>query len=332
MAFSHRIALLVFVTVLAVGCENGDGGSDDRQSGNQTNPAPADPQVPPQPRSPMPAPPRTEVVGAFWEGKVVVLSGLHQDDSPSNQVDFYDPASDTWTTGPPLPMALHHAGIGVLDGRLYVVGGYASSPNGWMPVAEVRSLGADETRWRDEPSLAGPRGALAVASTGDALVAVGGTGNGDLRRTEILASGATEWQTGPDLRVRREHLAATAVGSRVYAIGGRAGTLESNRRSVESFAVGEDSWRAEADLNEARGGIGAATVGDTACVAGGEAPGGRTVGPVECLTDDGWQQVGTLENPRHGVAVISSGRGLHVIGGGPQPGLFVSDTHEYFDF
>ncbi len=39
----------------------------------------------------------------------------------------------------------------------------------------------------------------------------------------------------------------------------------------------------------------------------------------------------TLAVPRHGVAVVAVGGTLHVIGGGPQPGLFVSDAHEAFD-
>lgn len=282
-------------------------------------------------RAPMPAPERTEVVGAWWDGKVAVVTGYLSDNTASAQVDFYDHAADAWTPGPPLPRALHHAGVGVLGGRLYVVGGYEAVDGGWKPVADVHSLGPGEAAWRQEPPLAGPRGALAVASTGDALVAVGGTGDGDLVRTEILESGSAGWKPGPDMKVRREHLAATAVGNRVYAIAGRDGSLESNRRSVESFEPGEDSWRAEPDLREARGGIGAATVGDRPCVAGGEAPGGRTIAPVECLVDGAWRTVGNLRSPRHGVAVVAGDDGFHVIGGGPEPGLFVSDDHEVFD-
>jgi N-acetylneuraminic acid mutarotase len=52
---------------------------------------------------------------------------------------------------------------------------------------------------------------------------------------------------------------------------------------------------------------------------------------VECLDGDAWKVVAELEVPRHGVAVVADGHRLHVIGGGPQPGLFVSDVHEAFD-
>jgi hypothetical protein len=179
-----------------------------------------------------------------------------------------------------------------------------------------------------------------VASDGRQLVAVGGVGAGDYRRTEILEAGAAAWRPGPELTVQREHLGATFAGGRVYAVAGRMGSLESNRDSVESLAPGEPSWRAEPKLNESRGGIGAASPGDgpagrggkaRPCVAGGEAPGDRTIAPVECLSDGAWAVVAELQVPRHGLAVVAVGHRLHVIGGGPRPGLFVSDVHEVFD-
>jgi hypothetical protein len=294
-------------------------------------------------RAPLPAPPRTEVVAARFFFGLAVLGGLTADGKPSAQVDHYSFPTDEWRPLPPLPIALHHAGAGQLGDRLYVVGGYAEGAlAAWTPTAEVWSLGNEGTTWRKEPPLSLPRGALAVASTPDALVAVGGVAGPDLVRTEILELGATSWKRGPDLTTPREHLAATYYDGRVYAIAGRAGSLESNRDSVESWTPGEPAWRPEPKLNHSRGGIGAATVnqggpafgfaGGVPCVAGGEAPGDRTIAEVECLKKDGWKVIGKLEVPRHGLAVGAPGDQLHVIGGGPKPGLHVSDVHEMFFF
>ena len=287
-----------------------------------------------QPRAPLLPPQRTEVAGAFWDGKIVVVGGLLRDDTPSAQVDLYDPAADRWSLGPVLPVPLHHTAAGVLDGRIYVVGGYTGSAGAWRPVAEVHSLGPGETRWRPEPALAGPRGALAVASLDDVLVAVGGVGSGPEIRTEVLRSGATAWERGPDLPYPTEHLAATAgdtdSGQRAYAIAGRYRSLEGNLDAVVSFVPGETEWREEPHLIEKRGGIGAAAPGGLPCVAGGEAPDG-TIASIECLVDGGWHRAATLAVPRHGLAVVAVGRTLHVIGGGPEPGLFVSDAHEAFE-
>ena len=331
-----RRILAVAVLLLAPGC-----GSDSPGPARQEGSEPQS-ELTRVRRAPLPPPARTEVVGANFFFGLAVIGGLTADGKASAQVDHYSFPEDTWRSLPALPVPLHHAGAGELDERLYVVGGYTEVGAAWVPVAEVWSLGNQETTWRKEPPRSAPRGALAVASLGNALVAVGGVAGPDLVRTEILERGATSWKRGPDLTVPREHLAATAMDGRVYAIGGRAGTLESNRDSVESWAPGEPAWRAEPKLNHSRGGIGAATVGrggkgfgyagGTVCVAGGEEPGDRTIAEVECLVRGAWKVVARLEVPRHGLAVGAPGDQLHVIGGGPKPGLHVSDVHEMFFF
>jgi hypothetical protein len=311
-------SLLVALVVLAVAAGCGSGGGKDI------------PAAASQPRAPLPPLQRTEVTGAFWNGKIVVVAGLLRDDTPSAQVDFYDPATDAWSPGPKLPQPLHHTAAGVLGGRLYVVGGYTGTAGRWQPVADVVSLGPGETQWRPEPPLAGPSGALAVAALDDALVATGGVGNGREVVTEVLRAGSPAWERGPDLPNPSEHLAATAAGGRAYAIAGRYQSLEGNLDTVFSYAPGERGWRKEPHLNHSRGGIGAAAPAGHPCVAGGEAPDG-TVPSVECLVDGRWRDVATLAVPRHGVAVAAVGPTVHVIGGGPQPGLSVSDAHEAFE-
>lgn len=334
----RRIPALVAVVLLVTACGGGGRSEPARQAGSESG-------LKSERMAPLPAPPRTEVVAARFFHGLAVLGGLTADGNASAQVDRFFFPTNQWNSLPALPVPLHHAGAGELGDRLYVVGGYTGTAGAaWTPVAEVWSLGNGEEKWRPEPPLSAPRGALAVASLGNALVAVGGVAGPDLVRTEILELGATSWRRGPDLTVPREHLAATSLDGRVYAIGGRAGALETNRDSVESWAPGEPAWRQEPKLNHSRGGIGAATVkqggrdfgyaGGMICVAGGEAPGDRTIAEVECLPPgaSAWKVVGRLEVPRHGLAVGAPDGQLHVIGGGPKPGLHVSDVHEVFFF
>ena len=271
--------------------------------------------------------PRTEVAGTVWEGRIVVVGGLDPRGDASDRTDIYDPDTEAWTPGPNLPVALHHTAVATLDDRVYVVGGYSIGPGGWVPEAAVWSLGPGEEGWQPEPDLATPRGALAVASTGDRLVAVGGVGPGGqfLTSTEVLEEGEQAWRPGPDLAEPREHLAATAVGDEVYAIAGRTGGFATNKSSVEVLRFGE--WEEAPPLNFSRGGIGATTVGQIPCVAGGEEPQG-TIATIECLLDGSWEVVEELEVARHGLLVVALNRVLHVIGGGPQPGLTVSGVHE----
>jgi hypothetical protein len=270
---------------------------------------------------------RTEVTGTAWDGQVVAIGGLDENGAALANVDLYDPATDTWTAGPDLPEALHHTAVETLGDRLFVVGGYTIRQGAWVAETAVWSLGPGEEAWREEPPLTTPRGALAIASTGSRLVALGGVGPGRevLTSTEVLELDGDGWMPGPELDTPREHLDATAVGDEVYAISGRAGGLDTNHASVEVLRDG--AWHLTAPVVHPRGGIGADTVRGVPCVTGGEEPGG-TIGTIECLVDHSWETVGELEIARHGLVVAAVDGELHVIGGGPEPGLTISDVHE----
>ena len=77
---------------------------------------------------------RTEVAVAALDGLIYVVGGFEQasswrslQSSASTKVEVYDPVTNRWSSRPDLPMGLHHAGAAVLDGALYVVGGFAVS-------------------------------------------------------------------------------------------------------------------------------------------------------------------------------------------------------------
>ena len=305
---------VVAVLALAVGCaaDGGETPSSGRGPG-QTPDLPV---------------PRTEVAGATLGSTIVVAGGLTADAEASDLVHLYDSGTDGWRRGPSLPLGLHHVGLAALGDRIWLVGGYSTGPGGaWVPQAATYSLAVGESAWRSEPPLNEARGGLALAAVAGTLVAIGGTTpTGIATSVELLVPGERSWKAGPSLSEPRDHLAAASSAGRVYAIAGRVGPLESNLSSVESWAPGEP-WRPEPALNHGRGGTSAAEVGATVCVAGGEEPRG-TIASVECLGTGGWRVAASLDVPRHGLAVAGLGPELHVVGGGPTPGLSVSGEHE----
>lgn len=317
-------ATLLLAALVPVAC------SDD-------GPAPAPTTAPAVTASPAPAElpvPRTEVAAATLDGRIVVAGGLTLDGAASDRADIYDPAANRWEPAPALPLGLHHAGMAALGDRVYVAGGYTNrAGQDWVAQSLVLSLGRGERAWREEPALAaGPRGGLALAAAGGRLVAVGGTDPAGrfLARTEVLTPGQRSWTAGPDMTEPRDHLAAAGSGGRVFAIAGRLGGLDTNKATVESWDPGAGGgWRAEPRLNDTRGGTSATEAGGRPCVAGGEEPAG-TIASIECLSGGRWSRVATLRTPRHGLGVAGVGDRLHVIAGGPEPGLFVSGAHEVF--
>ena len=61
-------------------------------------------------------------------------------------MQIFDPASNNWTTGTPLPTERYGAASGVIDGKFYVVGGYNGNDLDVLeiydPVADTWSSGA----------------------------------------------------------------------------------------------------------------------------------------------------------------------------------------------
>ena len=323
------MAVLCLCLLTTAACSSGDSGgssgSPDSSAPGQTGFTRTGAELPEA---------RTEVAGATWNGRIVVAGGLLADGKVSRRVDVYEPRANIWLDGPALPVGLHHLGLAVLADRLYVVGGYTNLPSGeWQAQAAVHSLGANEQEWRSETPLSRPRGAHGTAAVSGRLVVAGGVTGGLTGTSESWAPGEPSWRPGPNLAEAREHLAMAAIGGRAYAIAGRLGGFDSNLRSVESWDGREPSWRGEPQLNDTRGGTAAAEVGGKqVCVAGGEATEG-TIASIECLVpgQPRWTKLASMKVPRHGLAVAGIGPQLRVIGGGPQPGLFVSTAHETFE-
>lgn len=317
-------ATLLLVALVPVACsDDGPAPAPTTTTGVTAAPAPAELPVP-----------RTEVAAATLGGRIVVAGGLTLDGAASDRADIYDPAANRWEPAPALPLGLHHSGMAALGDRVYVAGGYTNQAGQpWVAQSRVVSLGPDDRAWREEPALSGTRGGLAMASAGGRLVAVGGTDNLGrfLARTEVFTPGQRSWTAGPDMSEPRDHLAAAGAGGRVYAIAGRLGGLDTNKASVESLDPSSpgSGWRAEPRLNDTRGGTSAAEAGGRPCVAGGEESAG-TIASIECLSGGRWARVAILAVPRHGLGVAGVGDRLHVIAGGPEPGLFVSGAHEAF--
>lgn len=253
-----------------------------------------------------------------------MVGGLTASGEATPRVDLYDPATDSWSRVSDLPVPIHHTAVVEFGDRLWVVGGYTIEQGEWKPLARVWSLGAGDGGWREEPPLSTARGALAAMVVGDQIVAGGGVGEDGTVLASVEVFGGEIWSPGPDMTEPREHFAMAGT----LAVAGRQGGLTTNLDGVEALAVEGGEWSSAGTLQRSRGGIGAAVVSGRVCVAGGEEPDG-TLAEVECLSPEGsWEIVAHLVQPRHGLAVIALEGALHVVGGGPEPGLTVSDAHE----
>ena len=81
------------------------------------------------PRARMPTA-RSALGAGVYGGRIYVAGGEYQDPhmmATFRAVEAYDPASNTWTVMPPMPVSRHGLAVGVIGNRLYVVGGDVQS-------------------------------------------------------------------------------------------------------------------------------------------------------------------------------------------------------------
>ena len=290
--------------------------------------------------APMPTK-RTEVAAAALDGKIYVVGGFEKPSlgnvmnfaiTPS--VEMYDPVTDRWTPKAPLPVGLHHVGIGVVDRRLYVIGGYAKSGfTVWNPVATVYAYDPAMDSWTERAPMPTARGALSVTEHEGKLYAIGGYDRkANTSAVEVYDPARNVWTTGASLPTPRDHLATATVAGKVYAIGGRAnGDYFQNLAVVERYDPATDRWTRVSDLPTARSGITATAVESKIYVLGGEgAVGTFSQNEAYDPARDTWQTMASMPTARHGLgSAVIQGR-IYVISGGPTPGGSFSDLNEVF--
>jgi N-acetylneuraminic acid mutarotase len=284
---------------------------------------------------------RTEVAAAMLGNKIYVVGGFEKP-SLNNVVNLsitpvleeYDPSTDRWTNKAPMPVGLHHVGIAVTGGRMYVVGGYKQSGlSVWGPVATVYAYDPGTDSWAERAPLPTARGALSVAVHDGRLYAIGGyEGKANSAAVEVYDPVRDVWAARAQLPTARDHLASATASGKVYAIGGRLkGDYHRNLSVMEVYDPGADRWSRAADLPTARSGITAAEVGGRIYVFGGEGADG-TFQENEAFDParEAWQVMAPMPTARHGLgSAVMDGR-IHVIGGGPTPGGSFSDLNEVF--
>jgi N-acetylneuraminic acid mutarotase len=316
------LALAIVVAVLAVGC----------LGAQTTSRAPLDPDAAGQweSRTTMTWARQEVAVGAIG-GQVYVIGGFGSTAEPVDTVEVYDPGTDRWRTAAPLPIAVHHAAAAVVDGRLFVIGGYTGGRVRWTPLGTVFEYDPALNSWRGRAQMPTPRGGHAVAVVGGRLYALGGSADRVTNAHEVYDVAADRWSTANGMPTARDHLAAVGFEGRVWAIGGRESFLGTQYANVEVYDPATDSWRTGTPLPSARGGLAAVTLGNRIFVFGGETP-LRIWNATEMYdpTINVWVAKAPMPTARHGIGVAVIDGRIYVPAGGREPGLAATDVNEVF--
>ena len=284
---------------------------------------------------------RTEVAVAALDGLIYVVGGFEQSSSwrspqssASTKVEVYDPVTNRWASRPDLPMGLHHAGAAVLDGALYVVGGFTISEDTlWNPSNRVFRFNPGGGTWTERAPLPTARGGLAVTTLQGKLYAVSGyDGRRNPAAVEIYDPARDQWTAVAPLPTPRDHLAVVSIGETLYAIGGRVRLdYRENLSTVEAYQAASNQWISKADMPTPRSGIAAGVLNGWAYVFGGES-GEGTFQQNERYSArlNRWQTMAPMPTARHGLGAVAVAGHVYVLSGGPRPGGSYSRLNEIF--
>src|ERR1700694_182736 len=163
-------------------------------------------------------------------------------------VEEYDPAANTWRSRTALPTPRNHATAGVVNGKVYVIGGrvggaFVSSGSSNVGVVEEYDPAAD--LWgAPKARMPSARSAMASGVLGGRIHVTGGEGQDyrsmfTFRALEAYDPATNTWATLPSMPVSRHGLAGGALGNRLHMV---SGDVQSAGTGVQVHADSHDAY------------------------------------------------------------------------------------------
>ncbi|HET7694458.1 MAG TPA: kelch repeat-containing protein [Vicinamibacterales bacterium] len=284
-----------------------------------------------QTRAPMP----TARVGsphAVLDGKLYVASGCCVDPlsvAPLRftQLEIYDPQTDAWTTGAPIPIGVYAATAGTINGKIYVAGGQRQSGN----IANLQMYDPATNAWSEGPALPEAAAATAGGVIADKLYVATGMNPDNttpVTSLRIFDPGTGQWSTGASIGTARAHAAAAVLGGKLYVVGGlTTGPVN----TVEVYDPATNGWQTLAPMPTARYGAGLAVLNGILYAAGGS----NNVQELDIVeaydpSTNSWVQLEPMPAAHYlPAAVMVIDGALHVIGGADADNVQTATHHRY---
>ncbi len=214
-----------------------------------------------------------------------------------------------WQQRAPLPTPRSEVASAVLDGRIYVIGGYIAQGSA-STVVEVYDATAD--RWQRLGDLPAPRDhAMAAALDGRVYVFGGNSGN-EVSTVFAYDVAANRWSRLRDMPVRRAAGGTAVLNGRIVLAGGTGDAPT----DTYVYNPGDDTWTKGNPIAAPREHLAMAAAGDRVYLVGGRWTNGL-MSTNEVLDDvtGSWRMLAPLPTARGGTAAGSVDGKIVVAGG-----------------
>lgn len=231
-------------------------------------------------RAPMPAPRSYTNGAAVINGKIYVSGGYGIDEESeegdevrTNTLFRYTPATNTWATLAPMPVASSGGATVAIDGKLYVYVAYGPD-NGSGATLYRYDPATDQWTERAQPPAI-QTGAAAVALGGRMYLIGGRVGKSPIVGTVSVYNPVTNnWGSRAAMLTARVGAMARVIDGLIYVAGGASGSTPTVLPTeVYDPATGE--WTERAAMPTPRAGAASAAVGGKLYVIGGTGGHGR---------------------------------------------------------
>ncbi|XP_034256887.1 ring canal kelch homolog [Thrips palmi] len=256
--------------------------------------------------------PRTKPRQPVGLPKVLLVVG-GQAPKAIRSVECFDFKEERWFQVAEMPSRRCRAGLSIIGGRVYAVGGF----NGSMRVRTVDVYDPSTDQWTSCSSMEARRSTLGVAVLNNCIYAVGGfDGSTGLNSAEVYDSRKNEWRLIAPMSTRRSSVGVGVVNSLLYAVGGYDGASRQCLSTVECYHPDMDSWSPVPEMSVRRSGAGVGVLDGILYAVGGH-DGPLVRKSVEAYNPEAetWTQVADMAYCRRNAGVVALNGLLYVVGG-----------------
>ena len=241
---------------------------------------------------------------------------------------------DTWTKKTDMPKATSLHSVGVVDGKIYVIGG-TDNLFGWADYwSTVFAYDPQTDTWARKADMPTGRARLSASAVDSKIYAIGGSPHRDaeVSTVEVYDPATDTWAKKADMPRARNWFSTSAVNGKIYAIGGKIYPSESMVSTVEVYDPSTDTWTRKADMPTARGMHSASAVDGKIYVIGGvTGTYGPWVSTVEAYDPvmDTWTRKAVMPTARTTHSSSALYGKIYVIGGANDWGSCLSTVEVY---
>jgi hypothetical protein len=249
------------------------------------------------------------------------------DGAPVADTHVFNPVTNVWSTGVPLPAPISNAAAAVVNNVMYVIGGDDSN-NGSPPLNTVWAYNPKTKTWSAKAAMPTARNVAAAVVANDIIYVIGGwngvfSGDG-LATVESYYPATDTWTEEAPLLVGKWAPSAGAFGTKltgytIVAPDGAAQCCPSDfTGDNESYNVSTNLWTSRSADPTARGFACFGSIGSKLYVAGGTDTQGPALSVTESyqLSKNAWKTLAPIPQATIGPgSVVYKGR-LYCFGGG----------------